>query len=77
MFLLNECNQCRERDQETRLTPRWFKIGSLSSTGRSSVGLQANEILLDPRRNMMLGPWLDCTETGRLNQVVSLSEGIS
>ena len=37
--------------------------GKLSITKQSSVRLQANGILLDPRRNMMLGPWLDCTET--------------
>ena len=35
--------------------------------------LQANGILLDPRRNVMLGSELDCTETWRLNQVASLS----
>ena len=35
--------------------------------------LQANGILLDPRRNVMLGPELDCTETWRLNEVASLS----
>ena len=36
--------------------------------------LQANGILLDPRRNMMLDPQLDCTETWC---VASLSERIS
>ena len=73
MFLLNECSQCRVLDQETRLTPVWFKIVSLSVTGQSLVHLQANGMLLDLRRNVMLGPELDCTETWRLNQVASLS----
>ena len=71
MFLLNECGQCSELDQETWLTPRWFKIGFLSVTGQSSVRLQANGVLLDPRRSMMFSPELDCMETWRLNQVAS------
>ena len=41
--------------------------------------LPANRILLDPRRNMMLGPQLDCmcTETWSLDQVASLNERLS
>ena len=66
MFLLNECSQCCELDQETRLTPGWSKI---SVTGQSSARLQADGILLDPQRSMVLGPELDCTETCRLNHL--------
>ena len=36
--------------------------------------LQPNGILLDPRRNMMLDPEHNCTETWCLNEVASLSE---
>ena len=35
--------------------------------------LQVNGVLLEPRRNMTLGPRLDCTGTWHLNQVASLS----
>ena len=30
LFLLNGYSQCSELDQETQLTLRWFKVGSLA-----------------------------------------------
>ena len=59
-FLLNECSQCSE---ETRLTLRWSRLDLFPLLDNFG----ADGILLDPRRNVMLGPELDCTKTSRLS----------